>query len=117
MKAAARAAIFLNFKTQIKEVARIHDVGKGYCKVFHDAKGRPTDIAHYYGHASVGAYMYLCSFDSGYLMPRYAENAALITFHMDHFAGENRINNLRKIYSKKFVDKLEKLNSCDRLAH
>ena len=117
MKAAARAAIFLNFKTQIKEVARIHDVGKGYCKVFHDAKGKPTEIAHYYGHANVGAYMYMCSLNEGHVSHRDAENAALITFHMDHFAGEGRIKNLSKIYPEKFLKKLEKLNAVDRLGH
>lgn len=35
--------------------AIFHDVGKAYTKVFHNRKGEPTDIAHYYGHENVSA--------------------------------------------------------------
>lgn len=34
-----------------------HDIGKPYTKDFHDAKGNPTEEAHFYGHHAVGAWM------------------------------------------------------------
>lgn len=43
----------------LKEAAYQHDVGKRKTKVFHDVKGNPTDIAHYYCHENVGAYLWL----------------------------------------------------------
>lgn len=34
-----------------------HDLGKPLCKTFTNAKGEPTEIAHYYGHQGVSAWM------------------------------------------------------------
>ena len=45
----------------VKVAARFHDLGKYYTKVFHNAKGEPTEVAHYYGHENVSAYIYLTS--------------------------------------------------------
>ena len=39
--------------------ALLHDIGKPYTKVFHNSRGEPTDVAHYYGHDNVGAYISL----------------------------------------------------------
>ena len=39
--------------------ALLHDIGKNFTKKFEDSKGNPTDIAHYYGHENVSAYMSL----------------------------------------------------------
>ena len=35
----------------------LHDVGKPYVKDFHNAKGEPTEIAHYYGHQGYSAWL------------------------------------------------------------
>lgn len=43
----------------LKEAAYQHDVGKRKTKVFHNTKGEPTDVAHFYGHENVGAYLWL----------------------------------------------------------
>lgn len=34
-----------------------HDIGKPFVKTFTNKKGETTDVAHYYGHAGVGAWM------------------------------------------------------------
>lgn len=39
--------------------ATYHDIGKGYTKSFRNRKGETTNIAHYYNHNNVGAYMWL----------------------------------------------------------
>lgn len=38
----------------------LHDIGKEKTKVFHDIKGNPTEIAHFYHHERVGAYDSFC---------------------------------------------------------
>ena len=37
--------------------ALYHDIGKPFVKTFTNTKGETTDVAHYYGHAGVGAWM------------------------------------------------------------
>ncbi len=37
--------------------ALMHDIGKKFTKKFEDSKGNPTDVAHFYGHQNVSAYM------------------------------------------------------------
>jgi predicted kinase len=41
------------------EAAYRHDIGKRQAKVFHDSKGNPSEIAHFYNHENLGAYMWL----------------------------------------------------------
>lgn len=48
-------------KENIRSAALYHDIGKLYTKDYHDARGNETDIAHYYRHENIGAYMYLSS--------------------------------------------------------
>ena len=43
------------------EAALRHDIGKRATKVFHNAKGERTNVAHYYEHNNVGAYLWLSS--------------------------------------------------------
>lgn len=40
----------------LKLVAFLHDIGKPFCKIFINAKGENTEIAHYYNHEKVGSY-------------------------------------------------------------
>ena len=39
--------------------ARWHDIGKVHTKDYYNAKGEPTEDAHFYSHDNVGAYKYL----------------------------------------------------------
>lgn len=44
------------------EAAFFHDIGKVFCKQFKDMNGNETDIAHYYRHENVSAYLYLLKY-------------------------------------------------------
>lgn len=100
---------------QIIKAAFLHDVAKPFCKVFHNMKGEPTEYSHYYNHNNVGAYLYYQTL-FGLLIEKEAETAALIGYHMEHYAGEGRLNNMRKMFSEDFMRKLEILNEIDRAA-
>ena len=54
------ASIFSDYaKNILREAAYQHDLGKHKTKVFFDAKGDPSEEAHYYCHENVGAYLWL----------------------------------------------------------
>ncbi|HHV30306.1 MAG TPA: AAA family ATPase [Clostridium sp.] len=61
--------------------ALMHDVGKKFTKKFEDSKGNPTEVAHFYGHQNVSAYMslfYLKQLPKGKML----EIAKYIQWHM-----------------------------------
>lgn len=101
----------------VVEAASIHDIGKSYCKVFHNMKGEPCDYAHYYGHNCVSVYLYLQHRKMNVIDKYTDEVSALICYHMEHYAGEARIKNLEKIFNKNFMEKLKMLNEADRNSH
>ena len=78
-----------------------HDIGKPYVKAFVDSKGNPCDIAHYYQHQSVGAWMsYGCAWGNPYV-------AWLISTHMEPFFNSKYYKNLPP-FLKKNMDLLHK---------
>lgn len=87
--------------------AQYHDIGKPYVKEFMDGKGNPCEIAHYYQHQCVGAWM-------SYGMPNVTPYIAyLISTHMDPYLNTKYYNKL-PAYLKKQVDLL---HEADRNAH
>lgn len=87
--------------------AQYHDIGKPYVKEFMDGKGNPCEIAHYYQHQCVGAWM-------SYGMPNVTPYIAyLISTHMDPYLNTKYYNKLPD-YLKKQVDLL---HEADRNAH
>ena len=46
-------------KSIVAKAAMLHDIGKLSTKTFTNMKGETTDVAHYYGHENVGAYLAL----------------------------------------------------------
>lgn len=85
----------------------VHDIGKPYVKDFIDSKGNPCEIAHYYQHQCVGAWM-------AYGMPNVTPYVAwLISTHMDPYLNTKYYNRL-PAYLKKQVDLL---HEADRNAH
>lgn len=42
--------------TELRHAAMLHDEGKMFAKGFYDAKGNPSEEAHYYSHEYCGAY-------------------------------------------------------------
>lgn len=86
--------------------ALAHDVGKPYVKAFIDSKGNDCEIAHYYQHNCVGAWMsYGFEYDPFVVW--------LISVHMDPFLNTKYYNKLPS-YLKEQVDLLHK---CDLEAH
>lgn len=87
--------------------AELHDIGKPYVKAFIDSKGNPCDIAHYYQHQCVGAWIvYGCAWGNVYV-------AWLISTHMEPFFNSKYYNNLPP-FLKKDIDLL---HEADLAAH
>lgn len=105
------------FDDVVGETTKYHDVGKPFCKVFTNAKGEPSDIAHFYNHENVGAYLYLVTCPRGKLNDRDMEIASLINHHMDFFRGEEYVEKIRKRYGEVFFKKLSLVHKYDLLAH
>lgn len=99
---------------EVQMAAQFHDIGKWWTQVFHNAKGNPTEIAHYYDHEKVGAYIYL-SHSLRTRQDLYIAN--LISHHMDFFKGDKYIERMRNRFGEDFVANLEKLHKCDVDAH
>lgn len=98
----------------VRTAALLHDIGKPYCKVYHDARNNPTEEAHFYNHENVGAYFYLshtgCSDRNHYI-------ALLINHHMDHYKGEKYMEKIAARFSAEFMRDLELLHEADKAAH
>lgn len=58
-----------------------HDIGKEFCKSFINSKGEKTNVAHYYGHENVSAYMVFQYLDPE-IRPDIVGIAFLINNHM-----------------------------------
>lgn len=103
-------------EVDLQMAARFHDVCKYKCKVFHNAKGEPTEEAHYYNHENVSAYDFIVHY---FLMPpqRVIHIANLIANHMVFYAGEQATEKRRKLYGEKFWSDLEKIHEADLAAH
>ena len=92
-----------NLNLQI--AALIHDVGKPYVKAFVDAKGNPSEIAHFYSHDNVGSWMAYGA-TNAYI-------AWLVGNHMGPFLNTKYYNKL-PIYLKQDIDLL---HEADLAAH
>lgn len=94
--------------------ADFHDIGKPYCKVYHNAKGEPTKDAHYYNHEKVGSYIYI-SHSTGDEDDIWIAN--LIAHHMDYFKGEKYMEKVRARFGEWFMKDLDVLHRADLAAH
>ena len=109
--------------TILREAIYQHDVGKRKTKMFHDTKGRPTEIAHYYSHDNMGAYLWLTSNE----IDRWNEYdflliAALIQWHMQpYFLDQNKAKLdewcVRKKFGIPFSDWIWTIHQADKAAH
>lgn len=96
-----------DYDDDVVTAALYHDIGKPYVKAFVDSKGNPCEVAHYYQHQCVGAWMSYGIFD---VTP---EAAWLISVHMDPFLNTKYYNKLPPYLKKKIDD----LHACDLAAH
>ena len=104
--AAFKHSVNNNFDSDIQAAAIFHDIGKPYVKAFVDSKGNPCEIAHYYQHQCVGAWI-------SYGLEVGPFVAWLISVHMDPYLNTKYYNKL-PAYLKKQVDLLHK---ADLAAH
>ena len=109
----------------LEDAAYYHDIGKRKTKVFHDKEGNPTDIAHYYGHDNMGAYLWLSGDKWQYKWNDKCtlEIANLIQWHMiSYFLTDKSKEGVAAWCNKKgfndlFARGLWVLHEADRLAH
>lgn len=89
---------------------RIHDIGKPYVKSFTDSKGNPCEVAHYYQHQCVGAWI---SYGDVRTTPDTPKIAWLISTHMDPFMNTKYYNNLPPFLKRQ----IDLLHEADLAAH
>ena len=119
------------FSSEMKEVifeaAYQHDLGKYKTKAFSNSKGEPCDIAHYYNHNNVGAYLWL-SGDSHeqWSVDNFLFIAVLIQWHMQPFflrdeSGEYRAKFsewcIKKGFDREFYEAICAIHEADKAAH
>ena len=115
------------FYKVITEAAYQHDLGKHKTKAFFDAKGNPTDIAHYYGHHNVGAYLWLTGDKVGeWSNESFLYIALLIQWHMQPFFCRDKEGNYaakfeewcrKRGFDKTFCFAITMLHEADKEAH
>lgn len=90
-----------------------HDIGKLFTKTFINSKGEKTDIAHFYGHERVSAYLFATShqFTADTISLKIIW---LIENHMcPYFQGYEK---WKEKQNKDLIKDLEKLHKYDKLA-
>lgn len=100
---------------RVIEAALFHDCGKPFCKVFKNARGEESDVAHYYNHENIGAYFYISHSDKS--APRAVYIANLIQHHMDYFKGEKYLQKISDRFGEYFMRDLDVLHEGDINAH
>lgn len=71
------------------DVGLFHDIGKEFTKTFKNMKGDITDVAHYYGHEHVSAYLSLFYLKSdGYSDSDIIDIVTRIQFHMRPYGAK-----------------------------
>jgi len=97
----------------LERAAVFHDIGKPFCKVFKNAKGEDSEVAHFYNHENVGAYDFLAD-DTG------RNNliiALLINLHMIFYQDAKYQERMKALYSDTTWTALEWLHKADQSAH
>ena len=97
----------LDLPTVVKFAGYVHDIGKPLTKTFINTKGETTEVAHYYGHQAVGAWISYGMLDYDITL------AWLISTHMAPFVNQKYYNSLDPLY-KNWIDAL---HLADKEAH
>ena len=92
----------------VKQAGYLHDIGKPLTKTFINTKGEITDIAHYYGHQGMGAWICYGIVDCDVVIL-----AWLVSTHMAPFINQKYYNSLDPLY-KSWIDAL---HTADLDAH
>ena len=125
MEAARRYAERQGYSPALARICYLHDMGKLYTKEFKNSKGEPTREAHFYGHDSYGAYLYLCAECCG-KSPSPEEfssilyEANLIGCHMRPMLAWSSSKTAKtkdeQMFGKDFISDIEKINAADKAA-
>ena len=86
----------------VKFAGYIHDIGKPLTKTFVNTRGETTEIAHYYGHQGVGAWI-----SYGLRHEESITLAWLVSTHMSPMLNQKYYNSLDPLY-KNWIDALHK---------
>lgn len=114
------------FGPMLEQAARFHDTGKYYTKRFKNYRGDPTETAHYYGHESYSALIYLAQMCCGRepseeTFRQILYIAALIGSHMRPLTCWKQNPRSREqdiaLFGETFIADLEKFHQADRAAH
>lgn len=98
--------------------AAYHDIGKYLTKTFVNKKGETTEVAHYYGHQNVGAYLLLQKCYNKYMAPYYRRAAILVQWHMEHYMRDEKgMEKLYKLLGPRQSYRLKELYRFDKAAH
>lgn len=102
--------------------AMFHDIGKGFTRTYINSKGEETEIAHYYNHEHVSAYMYVMFEDENELknnINRVLYIADLVGLHMKLNHSPVDIDNIKskllETVGKREFEDLCIINESDRL--
>lgn len=129
MRRAAEEASYVGKEAyrMLAEAGYQHDLGKHKTKAFFDTKGNPTDIAHYYSHNNVGAYLWLTGDkDREWTNAEFLYIALLIQWHMQPFFCRDKEGNYRENFEKwcekrgfdeVFCEDVIMLHEADKEAH
>jgi predicted kinase len=102
----------------LRHVALLHDNGKRFTKSFRNARGEPSDIAHFYGHENVGAYEAAFFLDAaGYAKDEVIYGCGLIQLHMRPYGIEGNTkahDKLAGLIGRIMYTDLMVLNQADR---
>ena len=108
---------FHPMSTELRHAAMLHDEGKVFAKSFYDAKGNPSEEAHYYSHEYCGAYNSLF-----YEMPcEHLYVAQLIQWHMRPYLAweqsEKSMQKDKKLLGETLFNDIMLLHEADLYAH
>lgn len=109
----------LKHKLSLPAIAAvIHDVGKIFTKTFTNFKGETTEIAHYYNHQNVGAYLALL-FKTDWTEEERLFIAQLVCYHMQPYFNKTEAARRRwkEIWGDKLNDMIMLLHEADEYAH
>lgn len=120
--ATAAALIDEDEKSQLlHDIGFYHDIGKFYTKQFNDAKGNPTEEAHYYGHDNVGAYIlatWAVMYKKEWRKNYWYLVACCANYHMMYrFMADEKRKEFEAKADSTFIRLLQQLVEADKLAH
>lgn len=92
----------------VKTAGYLHDIGKPLTKTFFNTKGEESEVAHYYGHQAVGAWI-----SYGFIESDTITLAWLVCNHMAPFLNQKYHLYMHPLY-KNWIDAL---HEADRGAH